>query len=171
MTEEKPPRGYWRILVAAASISALLLGAWIVQKADRRPPKQAAISAPNASGIAWCVERPDATCLPHVCQGHALTLVYFGAEWCGPCKRFRGVTLKDPRVIAKLKGRAVVMIDVDLNPETAEASDIQSLPTAFFLDQSCEPVGNAMIGGAPPDAFLKMLEAAEEAAQRKTPRQ
>ena len=59
------------------------------------------------------------------------TIVDFYATWCGPCKEL-APTLE--RLEKKYKGRVTFMrIDVDENPELAQAFQVESIPTLFFI--------------------------------------
>lgn len=63
------------------------------------------------------------------------------AEWCGPCKQL-GPILE--RVIAETNGAVeLAKVDVDANPQVAQAFQVQSIPAVF-----------AIVGGRPVDQFL-----------------
>ncbi len=53
------------------------------------------------------------------------------AEWCGPCKSLGPILEK---VIAETNGEVeLVKVDVDSNPQTAQAFQVQSIPAVYAL--------------------------------------
>ena len=76
------------------------------------------------------------------------------ATWCGPCKSL-GPTLE--KLAREMKGRFVLAkVDVDANPEIADALQVQSVPTVMLLKD-----GRMLDGftGALPEAQIrKFLE-------------
>ena len=52
-------------------------------------------------------------------------LIYFGAEWCGPCK-----TIKPQLLAANLPIRYV---DVDMSPQMASHYGIRNIPTIILV--------------------------------------
>jgi len=52
-------------------------------------------------------------------------LIYFGAEWCGPCK-----TIKPQLLAANLPIRYV---DVDMSPQMASHYGIRNIPTIVLI--------------------------------------
>ncbi len=77
-------------------------------------------------------------------------LVDLWAPWCGPCKQLGPVIEK---VVNDAKGAVeLVKIDIDQNPEIAQALRVQSIP-AVFAFKNGQPVDGFM--GALPESQLK----------------
>jgi putative thioredoxin len=81
------------------------------------------------------------------------------AEWCGPCKTL------GPMIEAAVAARAgkieLAKIDVDNNPRTAQAFQVQSIPAVFAVYQG-RPI-DGFVGAVPQaeiDAFLDRVIAA-----------
>jgi thioredoxin 1 len=90
----------------------------------------------------------DAEFQAAVAQG--VTLVDFWAPWCGPCKMI-APTLDE--LAGELQGRArIAKINLDDNPEVAQAFGVMSIPT-LLLFKDGQPVGKLV--GAQPKASLR----------------
>jgi thiol-disulfide isomerase/thioredoxin len=67
-------------------------------------------------------------------------LIYFGAEWCGPCK-----TIK-PQLQAS--GLPIKYVDVDADPKITSYYSIRNVPTIILTDLNgdalVKKVGNAI---------------------------
>lgn len=98
------------------------------------------------------IDVTDATFEAEVLQRSMTTpvVVDLWAEWCGPCKSLTPILEK---VIGEANGRVVLAkVDVDANPQVAQAFQVQSIPSVFAIDQG-EVVANFM--GAKPEAEVR----------------
>jgi thiol-disulfide isomerase/thioredoxin len=57
-----------------------------------------------------------------------LTVEYYTAPWCGPCKAF-GPVMDE---VMRVKGISYQKIDVDSNREMAMTNSVSSVPTIIF---------------------------------------
>jgi len=107
---------------------------------------------------------------------NATIVVDLWAEWCGPCKTL-GPILET--VIAETEGKVVLAkVDVDSNPATSQAFQVQSIPAVYalkdgkvvdgFVGAQGEPAVREFIDRLlPSDAELEieqLLEAGDEAS-------
>jgi thioredoxin 1 len=65
-----------------------------------------------------------------------LVVANFWAQWCAPCRRLAGMLPQIASENAKVK---FVKIDVDENPELAEAYEITGIPNVKLFKQSATP--------------------------------
>jgi thioredoxin 1 len=56
-------------------------------------------------------------------------LLYFTANWCGPCQTMKRTTWADANVELAMQRYVPVKIDIDRNRETAMQYNIESIPT------------------------------------------
>lgn len=85
-------------------------------------------------------------------QGKIPALVDFYADWCAPCKKLAPIM---EELAEEYKGRIhIYKVDVDENPDVANAFGIQSIPSLLFIPMDDEP---QMAVGAYPKDKLKAL--------------
>jgi len=63
-----------------------------------------------------------------------LTIYYFSATWCGPCKRFKPIL---ETVVEELKDKRIQLnkIDIDEQIEMTSEHEIRSVPTMILKDE------------------------------------
>lgn len=66
-----------------------------------------------------------------------VVLIYFSADWCGPCKRLHPVieTVLDS---GKYKNLQVCKIDVDKHADLAQRFNVRSIPSVFLYASGTE---------------------------------
>ncbi len=83
-----------------------------------------------------------------------LSLLWFSAEWCGPCKQMAPAA---ERVEALFQGRLDLQkIDVDKNPQLAAEFNIRGVPT-LLLTRDNEVVAQ-QVGAAPLTTLVNWLD-------------
>jgi thiol-disulfide isomerase/thioredoxin len=78
-------------------------------------------------------------------------ILYFGAEWCPPCKAMKKM-MKDTEVKKELQKFDLQMIDIDKNPAMAKKYNIKSIPTTIFPSKN-----KRYVGGKTKSQFLAIL--------------
>jgi len=128
-----------------------------------QPAPQAAEAAPAASGGGVVVDVTDASFGEILELSRSVPVVVdLWAEWCGPCKTLSPIIEK---VTREQQGRVVLAkVDVDANPQIAQAFRAQSIPLVVALIGG-QPV--PMFTGAVPEeqvreVFAKLLEVAAQ---------
>jgi len=81
-------------------------------------------------------------------------LVDFWAEWCGPCKMIAPVV---EELSDEYDGKiSFTKVDVDVNPRTAMAFGIRSIPTLLVIKDG--KVADQIIGAVPKSVLKKKLD-------------
>lgn len=52
--------------------------------------------------------------------------IYFGAEWCAPCKQIKPLVMSS--------GKQIQILDVDSNQELAKKYQVRSVPTIVGIE-------------------------------------
>lgn len=82
-------------------------------------------------------------------------LMYFGAEWCGPCRMMKQI-FKNEKVKNLLDKLDMMMYDVDVNKDLAGQYQISSVPTMIFVDKN--GIMRRYVGGMSKESLIKILE-------------
>ena len=80
-------------------------------------------------------------------------VVYFSADWCGPCRGIRPIV--EEVTAENQKTFRIAKLDIDFNPQTAQKYQVEAIPT-FIVFRNREMIGR-FVGG--------MLEDADEATR------
>src|SRR5688572_3092298 len=76
------------------------------------------------------------------------------AEWCGPCKQLGPIIEK---VVDETQGKVVLAkVDVDANPQIAQALRVQSIPAVFVAREG--KLFQGFIGAQPEAAVRQFVE-------------
>jgi thioredoxin len=85
--------------------------------------------------------------LPATCSDMKLQIIDFTAAWCGPCRQLKPVL----ETLSREYKIALVEVDTDRDPLTAQQYNVRSMPTVVLLRDGRE-VGRFV--GARPRAFV-----------------
>jgi len=130
------------------------------QPAARPEPQAARPTEPRPSADGHAPTEPvvvsDATFQQEVVQSALPVLVDLWAPWCGPCRMIAPIVEKLAREYAgQLK---VAKLNVDENPRTAQAFDVQGIPTLLIFDGG--QVVDRIVGAAPEPMLRGKVDAA-----------
>jgi thioredoxin-related protein len=103
--------------------------------------------------------RPAAPLLPRLrpAAQEKGTVLIFGTDWCGWCKKMERTTLTDPRVVKALKNYTVTHVNGDNDPATVRKYRVTAYPTVVLLDAKNRVV-KTTAGYMSPAEFLRWLE-------------
>ena len=84
--------------------------------------------------------------------------LYFHADWCTYCRKFKQETFKDERVIRSLSQNFVsISVDTEVHKQIAAKWRVQGLPTLWFLTASGDRIGS-LPGFVDADQFVDVLK-------------
>ncbi len=84
---------------------------------------------------------------------HSHLLMYFGATWCGPCKRL-SPTIDEIR--DEFPNLLVTKVDIDAQHEFASEWNIKSVPTCLLIDENGDEV-TRVVGNKSKSDLIKEL--------------
>ena len=99
-------------------------------------------------------EVSDSSFRHEVLESEKPVLVDFWASWCGPC-RMLAPTI-ETIAVQYSESAAVVKLNVDDNPTTAEAYGIRSIPTLILFSEGKEV--ERAIGAISKESISRMIE-------------
>lgn len=78
-------------------------------------------------------------------------LIYFGAEWCGPCQQIKPALQNS--------GLNIRYVDIDSSPDMTRYYNIKNVPTIILVDMNSDvidkKIGNAITVSAVRDMLNK----------------
>ena len=83
-------------------------------------------------------------------------LLYFTAEWCGPCQEMRRRVWSDAAVAEATKSVIPVRLDVDREPKLAQQYRVDAMPTFLMLSPGGE-VSRTHVGAMEAQEFINWL--------------
>jgi thiol-disulfide isomerase/thioredoxin len=84
-------------------------------------------------------------------------LVYFTADWCGPCQHMKATTWSDARVAEALKDYVPVQIDVDDQPNVARTFGVRGIPRVQVMTAD-GTLGQGLTGAVSPEVMADWLK-------------
>ena len=76
-------------------------------------------------------------------------VLYFSAEWCGPCKMIK------PMMLESQSQMSITFIDADASAETCKTWNVRSIPTVIVIKNGVE-LGRLVGTSITKDAVINM---------------
>jgi thioredoxin 1 len=86
-----------------------------------------------------------------------MAVLYFSAEWCGPCKTFKPVLQQT----ASQLGVSINYVDVDRQGDLAQQYNISSVPTLIIVDNITGQTKHRSSGSLSATQLAKILSMAK----------
>lgn len=92
-------------------------------------------------------------------------MIVFTATWCGPCQKMKKDVYADAEVAKAINDQFVpVMLDIDRNPQIAEALEVEKIPQTVILNSKADLLGR-MVGVQKKTVFQTQLGQSIELAK------
>ena len=85
----------------------------------------------------------------------SVTLLWFSAPWCAPCKRLRHTLSRVQETFAE--GVLVKEVDITVDPDTTVNHRITAVPTVLFIDRA--EIVDSLLGAHPESAYVDRIDA------------
>jgi thiol:disulfide interchange protein DsbD len=85
-------------------------------------------------------------------------MLYFTADWCGPCVELKKHVFSDRKVAEASRRLVNIYVDVDRNHTALAEYRVRGIPAIFFLSPGGEIVGR-YLGDRTPSSFVKQMNA------------
>jgi thiol:disulfide interchange protein len=92
----------------------------------------------QASSINWVTNYSEGLRLSR--ETGKPVMLYFTADWCGPCVELKKHVFPDSRIVEAAKRLINVYVDVDRNPEILSIYKVRGIPAIFFLNPQGEMI-------------------------------
>jgi thioredoxin len=108
----------------------------------------------NFAGFKRRIANPETMKQDWTFLGSRPAVIDFYASWCGPCKALSPII---DEVAKQYEGRVdIYKVNVDEEPELADAFNIRSIPTLYFIPMSGKP--RMTIGGMTKAELVKNIQ-------------
>jgi thioredoxin 1 len=81
------------------------------------------------------------------------TILYFTADWCGPCKKTRPIVEELNKDLSLIN---IKIVDVDSEMELAKKFEIKSVPTFIVIENNEET--NRVVGAQTKQSLLGLMK-------------